>query len=336
MNSDILDIAEKSGLNFFGYRIPGELPRFGISPSLVLGIAEGFVIAPFLPTGQIVTIPISDCNPQDYHVNNEVYNGSLAVSTSYDRYIDGGKIILEYLKANCNAKVVYSRVIKAKREFLLSERFDAYCKDYPSAFVFCYGTSQTGLWMGCSPETLLISKDNTLHTISLAGTRLKSTNAAWDVKNIEEQRIVTNYIVDVLRSNGLTPMIGQTFTKEAGPVEHICTPIKADVSAITLDKKSFIEKLVKEFSPTPALAGYPKDEALKIISSCEDYERKCYGGFVGPYNNDRDFSFFVNLRSMKINQSEINLFVGGGYTHLSQPSLEWKETEIKAKTLLSI
>ncbi len=335
MNSEILDIAEESGLNFFGYRIPGELPCFGTSPSLVNGIAEGFVIAPFLPDEQIITIPNADCQPKDCPKISYSDNEALAESTPYDQYINGGTTIVKYLKENPDCKVVYSRVINHKRDFRLSEKFDAYCESYPNAFVFCYGTAKTGCWMGCSPETLLINKGDTLHTISLAGTRPKGGIADWDSKNIEEQQIVTDYITATLRNNGLSPIIDKTYTKEAGPIEHICTPITAAIPNNIPDRRLFIERLVKEFSPTPALAGFPKDIALKMISKCEVHRRGCYGGFIGPYNNDHDFSFFVNLRSMRISHDRINLFVGGGYTHLSVPESEWEETEIKATTLLS-
>ena len=75
--------------------------------------------------------------------------------------------------------------------------------------------------MGASPEMLLSSSDGSLHTVALAGTRLAGTEEAWDVKNIEEQELVVDFIMSAME--GLAPEKGSTFTRVAGPVEHLCT-----------------------------------------------------------------------------------------------------------------
>ena len=39
---------------------------------------------------------------------------------------------------------------------------------------------------------------------------------------------------------------------------------------------------------------------------------------------------------MEVDDSRLRLYVGGGLTDKSDPEREWKETEAKAQTLLSI
>jgi len=164
----------------------------------------------------------------------------------------------------------------------------------------------TGTWIGASPETLLIKKGDSLISMALAGTRPAGTNGEWDKKNIEEQRIVSCFISDKLIENGFMPHPGNTHTYTAGPVEHIRTVFTAR-DAVS-DKDACLHKALKtafDLSPTPALAGYPRPESMKAIKAYEDFERGYYGGFCGPVTAGGDFSFFVNLRSARI-QPEIS------------------------------
>ena len=47
-------------------------------------------------------------------------------------------------------------------------------------------------------------------------------------------------------------------------------------------------------------------------------------------------SLFVNLRCMQLGDGHASLYVGGGITAESDPASEWRETEMKAETMLSV
>lgn len=347
---NFLDKAEKAGINFFAYRYPGEQPVYGCSSCIYSTPGKGFVVAPFL-MDYFIRIP--DNEKEREAVNRGEYTGIKGIkgmapmshtSTTKGEYMDGAAKILRQLKSNSIGKVVYSRVIVKERGFSLSKRFAELCDRYPTAFVFCYYTEPTGCWIGCTPELLLESDGKELHTMALAGTRTNGSTGEWDAKNMEEQQIVTDYIVATMKANGITPHTLPRRTKKAGPVEHLCTPITANITAETnnmttaesndSDRTPFdLLQLLRALSPTPALAGYPKEDAIKLIRTTEKHSRGCYGGFIGPMTDDKRFSLFVNLRSMMVDAKNAALFVGGGYTHLSDPESEWIETENKAATL---
>lgn len=96
--------------------------------------------------------------------------------------------------------------------------------------------------------------------------------------------------------------------------------------------KSDLYNLLKDLHPTPAVGGMPKDLAKNFILDNEGYDRSFYAGFAG-YENENESEFFVNLRCAKIYSNKINLYVGGGIMPDSIPENEWKETELKSRTI---
>ena len=56
--------------------------------------------------------------------------------------------------------------------------------------------------------------------------------------------------------------------------------------------------------PTPALGGYPKNEALKFIEENEFGTRGLYGAPVGYIDMNDDCEFIVAIRSMLIKQTK--------------------------------
>lgn len=332
--------AINSRLSFYAYRRPGDMMiSFGSSETVVEGIGvPGFVIAPFLPSLPYITIPYkplpsnAGAQPLNSHLSTISYCCNENKSTSKDEHSKEVVAIREAIIRQGYGKVVAARVIVEDKKVDAGASFSRLCREYPNAFVFCFSTPNTGCWIGASPELLLESHAESLQTMSLAGTRPAGTNVAWDIKNIEEQRMVTDFIFETFSNNGLNPMTGDTFTKSAGPVEHICTPIMAEAGEnFNCDKAN---SLLRCLSPTPAVCGMPRDFALDMISEYERFDRGCYGGFCGPYHSASDFQFFVNLRSSMIEENRFRLFVGGGITHLSSPDMEWEETAIKAQTIL--
>jgi isochorismate synthase len=95
-------------------------------------------------------------------------------------------------------------------------------------------------------------------------------------------------------------------------------------------------KMITALHPTPAVCGLPKLKALDLIKDVETHDREYYAGYWGPLEANGDFALYVNLRSMKIAENQLSLFVGGGIIADSLPQKEWEETQLKAQTLLSV
>ncbi len=255
-----------------------------------------------------------------------------------ERYMEQVDEIRSSISTGAFQKAVLSRiqVISGNYLALVPKLFQALCRKHPNAFVYLF-KSDNEFWMGASPEPLLRLRENRLSTVSLAGTRPfaeKHMNIEkWTVKEVLEQEYVTRYIHDVLHSFGIRDYrVSSPYVKKAGNLVHLRTDFSLDFQRIN----GKLWELVEALHPTPAVAGQPKDDAIRFIKELEPHDREYYTGFLGPVTKDSEIDLFVNLRCMKITPKYLSLFVGGGITLDSDPADEWAETHLKAESLLKI
>lgn len=320
-------IAINAGFSFYGYRAPhSQMVTFGSSEVIVEGIeCPGFVIGWFDSSKPFITIPYHSYHNSILSTNHSYTPPS--VSTTYQEYSIEVENIIQTLSAAGQGKIVMARVIVGKKYLDIAEIFYKLSRKFPESFIFCFSTPITGCWIGASPELLLEGQNGFFNSMALAGTRAIGSHSTWDTKNIEEQQIVTEFIMETFLANGLNPILEETINKPTGSIEHICTPIFAENKDFN---KCRLEKLLKSLSPTPALCGYPKDFALQQIKEHELFDRGCYGGFCGPFHSVNEFTFNVTLRCAYITQSNYCIYSGGGVTRFSSVKDEWEETSLKA------
>ncbi|WP_227009046.1 chorismate-binding protein [Christiangramia fulva] len=227
---------------------------------------------------------------------------------------------------------------------------------YSSAFAYLWFHPETGFWLGATPETLLKTERNRFKTMALAGTQLFRNQSVvkWEQKEIEEQKLVTDYILETLADNGIERIEkSDPYTLKAGNLLHICT----DITGTFQKNENGIAPLINSLHPTPAVCGLPKEKAKEFILENEGYNRKFYTGFLGELNlktqvqrssrsrnqENQQFSaifestrLFVNLRCLELKGGDASLFVGGGITKDSIATSEWMETVNKAQTMKAI
>lgn len=335
------------GFSFYAYRLPDDIDvHFGASPSYLSGINSGaFVISPFdnNPDG-IVSIEadynadtLSSCSEEKKSTQIEPLYPFPLHSTSRKEHESQIRIIKDTLALHSGGKIIASRAILIEKDN--DDIAGIYCRlldSYPHAFCFIFFTPVSGLWAGASPELLLKMNSEKVSTISLAGTRVAGSETNWDNKNLEEQKIVTDYITNKFIEFEITPEVSPLFTKNAGPVEHLCNEIKGNLQPEDkASKLSFLKEFLRSYSPTPALCGLPKDVAFEVIKSTENHSRGYYGGYCGPVDCDGITELHVNLRSFRV-EDKYCLFCGGGITTDSDAAFEWIETENKSLTLRNI
>lgn len=210
-----------------------------------------------------------------------------------------------------------------------------------STFRYLSYTPETGVWFGSTPELLLESDAESceVRTMALAGTRPTDDSEPWDEKNLYEQSIVTDFIAETLKKEGLDVAIDDLSERRFLNIKHLCTEITARGDIDVID-------LMQELSPTPAVAGYPRDEALEEISRYETHRRNCYGGYVGVRING-NYHAYVNLRCCfmapavfvldgQISGWLCNLYAGGGIVADSIEEDEWNETNAKTEVLATV
>tara|TARA_R110002072_G_scaffold12269_8_gene53503 strand:- start:1411 stop:2382 length:972 start_codon:yes stop_codon:yes gene_type:complete len=245
--------------------------------------------------------------------------------------------VIEKTKEKIRNKNLGKVVISRSKEFPALNfnalnTFKLLVEKYPNACVYLFGNEKAGLWMGASPETLLKSEAEILTTISLAGTRKIGEESDFGPKEFEEQQLVTDYIREVFEADsGIDELeIAKRTIKKAGNLIHLASNIRAKKN-----DNFQLNEFLKGFHPTPAVGGFPKPGALKIISELEKHSRSYYSGYFGLKKKD-SFHYFVNLRCMQLFNNSVVLYAGGGITKDSIALDEWLETESKMKTLLNV
>ncbi len=320
--------ALRSDSDFYIYRLPGA-PDYQLCPEACTTEKRPsgacFVVSTYSGTTLYMTPGKSKKAPARSKA------APLPEATTRESYSRGFEIIHSWLTAH-GGKVVLSRVKRADAPDDIPAFLAELGRRNPDAYIFMFRIARTGLWLGASPELLLHADSRgSVDTVSLAGTRPAHTagesEEPWDVKNIQEQRMVTDFITDTLTQSGYQTILAPVQTHRAGAVEHLMTSIHAEpvmglVSPV---------QIAMSLAPTPAVCGLPRADARRLIAEAEEHDRGCYAGFSGPIRADGSIDLYVTIRCAMLESTHAALFLGGGNTALSDLDSEWQETEAKSR-----
>jgi isochorismate synthase len=211
-------------------------------------------------------------------------------------------------------------------------------ENYSNAFISLISVPGIGVWIGASPELLLsVDKKKIFRTSSLAGTQsyqegLKLSDCVWTQKEIEEQALVSRYIINCFKAIRLREYEDEgPRTVRAGNLLHLRTDFLADMTKLGFPQLG--TQMLDLLHPTSAVCGMPKEEALKFILEEEQFDRSIFSGFLGPVNINSESCIFVNLRCARLFHQSAVLYAGAGITQDSDPEKEWLETEMKMRTI---
>jgi isochorismate synthase len=317
----------------------------------------GFVFSPFdinsksilLIADEIGNTPVSlDSVPLRTDGNNDLLEGS-----SKEQYLDlVAKAIDEITKGEID-KVVLSRKIEVECKVAPLVLFQRVLKSYPSAFRYLWHHPKIGTWLGATPEILIKSKGSEFTTMSLAGTQnsMEFDKPIWTKKELNEQQMVTDYILDSLKDIAISIETSEVESTKAGHLWHLRTKLKGKFAP------NDFGKVLRAIHPTPAVCGTPLNTVKNFIQKNEYYDRSFYTGFLGELNfksersrnrnrrNQENSAYrsliktselYVNLRCMQLHLDKATLYVGGGITIDSEPEKEWAETVSKSNTMLHV
>ena len=220
--------------------------------------------------------------------------------------------VIDKIKASKFDKVVIS---KFKEEAISNDEipflFKKLYEDYPSAFCYLTHIPNNGIWIGASPETLLsYSRESIFKTVALAGTQdgtgIELKEAVWRQKEIEEQALVSRYIMNCFKTIRLREFTEKgPKTIKAGSLLHLISEFEVDNKETNIDKLP--QTMLELLHPTSAVCGMPLKAAKQFIQEEEKYDREFYTGFLGPVNFNDSTKLFVNLRCGKIYKGKIRL-----------------------------
>ena len=328
-------------------------------------VEQGFLVSPFMnPEGNETLFLRSDVYANRMEngswrmvhgtPTNSIQEGSTAIpyhlNTRPDTEISGEKDhFIKMVEKGITAinEGEFDKVVSARtydeplsENFNIIDQFNRLEKAYPDAFVSLVSILGKGTWMGATPELLIESSTDHFRTVSVAGTQpfpldKDLSEAAWNQKEIEEQAMVSRYIIEQFKTIRLREFI-ETGPRSvrAGNMIHLKTEYNVNLNEVHFPELGTV--MLHLLHPTSAVCGMPKFSALRFIAANEHLNREFYSGFLGPVNMDGVSRLYVNLRCMQILRTRAVLYAGSGITHDSVPEKEWDETALKCQTLLGV
>lgn len=199
-------------------------------------------------------------------------------------------------------------------------------------------------FVGASPELLVSVDGETVRSHPLAGTTPRTGDADNDAhlaaelqasaKNQIEHRVVIDDVHD-----RLLPYVSyldwepEPSIVSVANVQHLGTRMEGRLSQPGPD----VVELVRALTPTPAVGGHPRPDALALIERVEGFTRGRYGGAVGWVDARGNGEWAVALRCAEFStdRTSARLVAGGGIVADSEPLAELAETQAKFQAMLS-
>lgn len=208
--------------------------------------------------------------------------------------------------------------------------------DYPDTWVFAVD----GL-IGASPETLVRVDHGTVSARVLAGTASRGRDAASDRdqaaqlaashKDLAEHALAVESAVATLAPHtARLDTSPEPFTLQLPNLWHLATDLKG-----TLGDGSSSLDLVAAVHPTAAVAGTPREVALRAITELEGFDRGRYAGPVGWIDADGDGEWAIALRCAQVTpDGTVRAYAGCGIVHDSVAADELAETDMKFRPIV--
>ena len=196
-----------------------------------------------------------------------------------------------------------------------------------SRFSYALDLGEGQALMGFSPERLLSLRNDMLCCDALAGTR--ETDHVFEDKEKQELRYVQTFLQEKLSRWG-SPIASELKRLELGYLSHLRQEFSMKV-----EQTVPLSELLCSLHPTPAVGGYPRDEARAFIALAEPEPRGWFTGTIGCVSK-HEADFAVIIRSAMLDQKRLSLFAGAGIVMGSDPDQEWEETQLKMQPFLRL
>lgn len=184
-----------------------------------------------------------------------------------------------------------------------------------------------------SPERFLSRNGDRILTSPIKGT------IRWNQEEFGDKDKSENLMIVDLMRNDISQIceagsveVPALFRREKHPgITHLVSDIEG-----TLKSGTTWGEILKATLPPGSVSGAPKSSALEIIREQEGQPRGPYCGAIGYIHGERA-ELAVAIRTFwTTGDKYLRYGTGAGITWGSDPALEWEETQLKARHLISI
>lgn len=267
---------------------------------------------------------------------------TLQSTDDHDAWIKKVEKARKLIHNNRFEKIVLARpmTVESKTKPVFTHITHRLRQKYPECFNFLIQKDPDTAFVGATPERLASFRNNIFKTEGLAGSTSRGKSALEDAalaqnlmksqKDRNEHEFVIRAINDNLKKFSYRiEHPKQPEIKKLNNVQHLFTPISASIK-----NGVQIHELIREMHPTPAVGGFPRDEAVSHIYDIEQLDRGWYAAPIGWFNLNGWGEFAVAIRSALLHGKRATLYAGCGIVADSDPEREWNETLLKFRPML--
>lgn len=265
---------------------------------------------------------------------------------SQSEYESGVETVRESIAAGWVYQTNYCRILSQPlaKPFSSLHAYQKILQGNPAPYACAFSISKdvSGLDFdvrvaSASPE-LFLKRDGDM----LMSSPIKGTASSAD-EMLEKDSAENVMIVDLIRNDlshvcspGTVKVPDMLRVEEHPGLVHLVSDVSGQ-----LTNDSDWNEILQAMCPPGSVSGAPKSSSLKLISKIEPQPREVYCGFLGWIDVDNSTAqLAVGIRTFwqSFHQDEPTLCfgTGAGITYASDPTGEWKETELKAKHLLAV
>lgn len=253
------------------------------------------------------------------------------------------------LEAISNTDSPLTKVVLARRSQVMTttdidplawlSSFKAEGKD---AYQFCLQPHESPAFIGNTPEQLFGRDHLNVFSEALAATRARGGSESLDLKMAHDlfssakdhhefaivRENIKNKLEAICSSVALEPVKA---VRKLARVQHLYGRFSGKLRS---EDDEF--KILSSLHPTPAVCGFPMEDAREFIVENEMFDRGLYAGPVGFFGGAQS-EFAVGIRSALIGKDVgAMIYAGLGVVEGSDPALEWQELELKASQFMKL
>ncbi len=272
--------------------------------------------------------------------NADRHATAFATTDGAARYIDAVEHAVSELRDGGLKKIVLARREQWREHLSLSMLLPRLAGQAQS-FVIALQPDAEHLFVSLTPERLARVRDGVLHTMAVAGTTPRLSDAARDAdarralltddKEREEHDHVLRMLMESLHALGCELDIEERDVLSLTHLHHLITRVRGRMPG----QRRLVD-VVAALHPTPAVAGVPREDAMRRIRELEGFDRGMFAGVVGWMNAHGDGDAAVTIRSACIEPQHITAWAGAGIVRDSIPAREEEETRLKLHTIFDV
>jgi menaquinone-specific isochorismate synthase len=250
---------------------------------------------------------------------------------------------LQLLKAEALEKIVLARQTTVAFEGLVDPVSLAawLAEATPACYRFCFQLDPQAAFIGATPERLFRRRGSRLLSEVIAGTRPRGQSTghdqrlAYDLLSSDKDQLEHDIVRKSIRQQ-LHQLVEHLEVDSHASIlklarkQHLCSLVEARLKPGVGDGD-----LIHRLHPTPAVGGYPTENALAEIRRLEPFNRGWYASPVG-WIGEAEAEFVVAIRSGFLQGRQLQLYSGAGIVRGSEAEQEWDEIENKIGDFLHV